>query len=357
MAFITIPKIKIAGMAAAVPKKIVNNSDNTHKLSSEYDNQSFVEQTGVYERRIDETLTTSDLCYKGTEQLLKDLNWEKEDIEALIFVSQTFDFIAPATACVMQDKLGLSKECLAFDIELGCSGWVYGMTSLASLMVNGSVKKALLMVGDARRNYEGSERHEGALFGYAGTITALEYDENSPGFICHLGSDGSGYNSLYIKEGGSRYPLNKNSLIESNEDGKIGCGLSSKMNGMDVFSFGISAAPKSIKALCNKYNLNLNNTDFLILHQANKQMNDIIVKKLKFEAAKVPESLSLFGNTSSASIPLTIVTSLRDILSHGKHTLLCCGFGIGLSWGTIWLETDDIIISPLVEVESNENML
>lgn len=356
MAFLTIPNIKIKGISAGVPSKKIDNLNSELPLSDGYDNQTFVDQTGVRERRVDQ-LTTADLCFKAAEKLISDLNWDKSEISALIFVSQYFDFIAPATACIMQSKLGLPKECLAFDVELGCSGWIYGMSVISSLMRGGTIKKALLMAGDGRANYVGADKKAGALFGYAGTVTALEYDESADMMFTHLGSDGSGYEALMVKEGGARFPFNERSLEYTEVDGKQFCGLSSRMNGMDVFSFGISTAPKSIKKLMKEIGKESTDADYLILHQANKQMNDIIVKKLKFDPERVPESLSMFGNTSSASIPLTIVTNLKEALSKGKHSLLCCGFGIGLSWGSLFCNVEDLVIPDLVEVESHETML
>lgn len=357
MAFINVKNVRVAGMAAGVPRMVMDNLNASRRFSEEYDNATFVEQTGVKERRIDNSITASDLCFAAAEDLLTRLGWDRNEVGALIFVTQTPDFIAPATACVLQDKLGLPKECLAFDIELGCSGWVYGLSVVSSLMQGGSIKKALLLAGDGRNNYEGSEKYVGALFGYATTVTALEYKKGYDGMKFHLGSDGSGWDALYVKEGGTRYPVNKDSLNEVIEDGKPYTGFTSRMKGMDVFSFAISTAPKSVKKLAKEFDFDYTDADYLVLHQANKQINQVISKKLKFEETKVPESMSLFGNTSSASVPLTIVTQLGDIISKGKHKLLCCGFGIGLSWGTVWLETDDVVVSPLIEVESGQNIL
>ena len=186
MAFLSVKNVRIAGISAGVPLKTINNLD-IQDLSSDYDAKDFVEVTGVLERRVDD-YTTSDLCLSAAEQLIKDLEWEKKDIDAIIFVSQTTDFILPATACIIQDKLGLSKECYAEDIVLGCSGWVYGLSSLSSLMASGEIKKALLMAGDAKRRVESND----PLFGYAGTVTALEYVEGEEGFKFHFGTDGSG---------------------------------------------------------------------------------------------------------------------------------------------------------------------
>lgn len=356
MAFFHFKNVKVAGIAAGVPRRIVNNLTADRQISKHYENADFVAATGVVERRTDNELTTSDLCFKAAKQLISDLGWDKSDIGAIIVVSQTLDFIFPATACIMQDKLGLSKECYAEDIQLGCSGWVYGMSNVAALLSNGDIKKALLCTGDARGQFIRPGK-EDPLFGSAGTVTALEYDEGNDGIYGHFGTDGSGYDAIIKPQGGTRYPITQDTFKEVEIDGKSYTGFTTRMKGMDVFSFGISTAPKSIKKIAERFGFNYLDADYFIFHQANKKMNDMIVKKLKLPVEKVPNCMPHFGNTSSASIPLTIVAELKDKAEKGLRHFICCGFGVGLSWGTISFITNNLIISPLVEVDSNEHML
>lgn len=345
MAFFHFKNVRVAGFSAGVPKKKVCNLKLTG-LSENYDAAAFVETTGILERRVDD-LTTSDLCIPAAEQLIADLGWNKSDINVLIFVSQTTDYYLPATACIIQNKLGLSKECYAEDIVLGCSGWVYGLSNAVSLLQSGG--KALLLAGDAKRHVD----TEDALFGFAGTVTALEYSEGTDGFKFHFGTDGSGFDAIIIPDGGSRNQITEDSFKEEIIDGKKYNRLQTRMKGMDVFSFGITTAPKSVKKLAEHFCFDYSAADFLVLHQANMKMNNMIIKKLKFEPEKAPSCMYHFGNTSSASIPLTIVTEL----SSRKNLFtkwICCGFGVGLSWGTVYFSTDNIVISDLVEVSKNE---
>jgi 3-oxoacyl-[acyl-carrier-protein] synthase-3 len=144
MAFFEFNNVQISGFAAAVPKQVVSPKS----LSKDYDDDDFIKSTGVEKVHIGD-LTTSDLCYEAALQLLSDLSWKKEDIDILVFVSQTADYILPATACILQDRLKLSKECYTIDISLGCSGWTYGLSVVSGLLSNGGMKKALLLVGDA----------------------------------------------------------------------------------------------------------------------------------------------------------------------------------------------------------------
>lgn len=347
MAFLRFKDVRIAGIAAGVPKRVLNNLQNNN-ISVDYSAEDYVKTTGVIERHTSKTLCTSDLCFEAAERLIADLQWDKSEIEALVFVSQTADYILPATACILQERLGLSKECYASDCALGCSGWVYGLSQVVSLVANGDIKKALILCGDAKKRADGPSD---PLFGSAGTATAVEFCKGAKGLLFHFGTDGSGYDAIIIPDGGSRNQVSPASFEEEVVDGKITNRMTTRMNGMDVFSFGITVPPKSIKRLAEHYSFDYLDADYYVFHQANMKMNNMIKKKLKLADDKVPECMSHFGNTSSASIPLTIVTQLKDKLTEPKK-FICCGFGVGLSWGTTAFETDsNIVISDLVLVD------
>lgn len=353
MAFCEFKNVRIAGIAAGVPKNVVSilNGDSNVILAEGTSAEDFVEATGVRERRISQNLTTSDLCCAAAEQLIADLNWNKEDIDAVFFVSQTADYILPATSCIIQDRLGLSKECYASDIALGCSGWVYGLSNAVSLISSNNFKKVLLMAGDAKKR---AAAPADPLFGHAGTVTALEYAEGDNGFQFHFGTDGSGYDAIITPDGGSRNQVSAASFELYEFEGKMMHRMQSRMKGMDVFSFGISTAPKTVKKLAEHYGFEYIENDYFIFHQANMKMNNMIIKKLKLPVEKVPSCMYNFGNTSSASIPLTIVTQLKGKVEDKLTKFLCCGFGVGLSWGTVRFETNNFVISNLVEVEDNK---
>lgn len=349
MAFLEFKNVRIAGIAAGVPKNVVSNLHPAENdgVSSEYSPEDFVKTTGVKERHVSGTLCTSDLSFAAAEKLISDLGWDKSEIEALIFVSQTADYILPCTACILQERLGLSKECYAYDCGLGCSGWVYGLSQVASLLAAGTIKKALLLCGDAKKRADGPLD---PLFGHAGTATAVEYSEGSKGFQFHFGTDGSGFDAIITPDGGSRNQITPKSFELEEVDGKMMHRLQTHMKGMDVFGFGISTAPKTVKKLGEHYGFDYQTADYFVFHQANMKMNNMIAKKLKLEPEKVPSCMYEFGNTSSASIPLTIVTQLKN-RADVPTKYICCGFGVGLSWGTVAFETENIIISDLVQVE------
>lgn len=350
MAFLEFKNVKISGLAAAVPKKCSVIDEHSIK-GAKYSAGDYSETVGVYRRRVSDTLTTGDLCYWAAERLITDLNWDKNEIEAIVFVTLSPDYMQPATAGIIQDRLGLTKECFAEDILLGCSGWVYGLCNAASLVSSGNMKKVLLMAGDAKFR---AKHPLDPLFGFAGTVAALEYDEGAESVRFHMGTDGSGYDALIIPDGGARNQLSESSFKVEDVDGKMVHRVQGRMKGMDVFSFGITTVPKSFKKFCEHFNTPLDSFDYYVLHQANKKMNDAIVKKLKLNPQQVPYSLHDFANTSSASIPLTIVTNLKEVCARNKQNILCCGFGIGLSWGTSSFVIDPLcVISDLVEVDED----
>lgn len=350
MAFLSVPSVKISGISVCVP---ANTEDNRYSdLLTDEEKEKLIASTGILQKRVaPEGCCTSDLCFHAAEKLIEELGWEKSDIDALVFLSQTPDYILPATACVLQDRLHLSKECLAYDISLGCSGWVYGLMSVSSIVAQGSVRKALLLCGDlTTRTQSYKDKSSYPLFGDAGTCTAIEFSPEASGFKFHLATDGSGKDAIIIPEGGYRNPATKESLdFVDYGEGKIMTGLHARLDGMSVFSFAITQAPKSVNALCEKYKINKDDVDCYAFHQANLFLNETIRKKLRLPKEKVPYSLKLYANSSSATIPVTLVTEKRNELVNGHMNVIGCAFGVGLSWGSVYFETDNIVVPELIE--------
>lgn len=190
MAFFRFNNSRIVGISAGVPSHV----EPTISTTGAYDAEEYMQTTGILEKRFSNDFTTSDLCLPAAERLLSDLGWAMDEIDGLIFVSQTPDYILPATSCVLHGKLGLKRTCLCLDISLGCSGWVYGMSTALSMMEGGTVRKMLVMAGDARKH---ACEEPDQLFGYAGTVTAIEYDpEKAAPIYVELGSDGTGYDAI-----------------------------------------------------------------------------------------------------------------------------------------------------------------
>jgi len=311
-----------------------------------------VDKTGVEERRFTtEGQTASDLCFAAAEQLFLDNQIDTSEIDILLFVSQTPDYRMPATSISLQHRLGLPKSTAAFDISLGCSGFVYGLSVAYAYANMPQVRKVLLLDGETRSKvYHAKDRKTGFIFGDAAVAAIIEKQDSGTSYFS-LNSDGSKSDLIKIDAGGYRNPSNENTTKEKvvDEHGNIRTDEHGYMNGADVFNFVLREIPKNIKNTLAFSNTEIGDLDFYVFHQANKFMNDYLAKKLKLDLAKVPSSIHKYGNTSSVSIPITIVDQLKDQLNTPKKILLC-GFGVGMSWATAVLATKHIKISDIVEV-------
>jgi 3-oxoacyl-[acyl-carrier-protein] synthase-3 len=353
MAILTFSETGIKGLSAAVPKRKIENLNFTKHFPKDQVKE-VVDKTGVLERRwAPGYMTASDLCFAAAEQLISDLNISKNEIGALLFVSQTPDYRMPATSISLQNRLGLEKTTMALDINLGCSGFVYGLSVAYSLIQQERIKYVLLLDGETRtKQYSFKDRTTGFIFGDGGVAAIIEKDTKYGNSFFSLGSDGSKGDLIKIESGGYRNPSSVESVTEKIVDdyGNIRTDEQGAMNGPDVFNFVIKEVPKNIKGVMEMANLEHNDIDHFVFHQANSFMNGYLAKKLKLDTAKVPASIHKFGNTSSVSIPITIVSELKKALEEDKKLLLC-GFGVGMSWASAILNFVACHISDIVEVE------
>lgn len=351
MSYLSIGNVKISGISACVPKEV--EEVISFPLFTLDNAENFTKTTGVERRRkAPFEVCSSDLCFKAASVLIEELQWDRTEIDCLVFVTQTPDYTLPATSVILQHRLGLSTSCYTLDISSGCSGWVDALSVISSLMSHGSMKKGLLLAGDTILKFcSDTDKSTYPLFGDAGTATALEFtDKDVHGIDFTFNSDGEGRDVIIIKDGGFRNPVNEKSFIkETISEGIERSRLDLILEGMDVFSFGISKAPQSVNNLLNHFSIDAEKVDHFIFHQANKFMNEKIRKKLKLPEEKVPYSLRDFGNTSCATIPLTMVTQLHDSLIKQKLSHVACGFGVGLSWGSCYFQTDQIVCPDLIE--------
>ena len=350
MAILKYNNIGISAIAACVPQKIEYNKDLGYIMSDE-EIQKAIQNIGIEERRIAEPdVCASDLCFRAAQQLLTDNKIDPQSIDVLIFVSQTSDYHQPATAAILQHKLGLSKNTLAFDINLACSGYVYGLSAAYAYALNEGVNRVLLLVGETMSKIVSRyDKVNTPLFGDAGTATLIEKGEQFGKSIFSLHTDGKGAEVMMIPDGGFRNPVSADSFVEETDaNGDKRSPLQFRMDGMAVFNFGMSEEPRDVKNIVEAAGLELSSVDLLIYHQANKFMTDFFSKWLKFDKAKTPYSIRKYGNTSSASIPLTIVSELHDAYPERKNVILS-GFGAGLSWGSVLLNLEQCKISQISE--------
>ncbi|NIK76089.1 3-oxoacyl-[acyl-carrier-protein] synthase-3 [Paenibacillus castaneae] len=335
MARLVLENISIRGIVCALPKNKININDLNDSFSTKEINK-ISRMTGVKSfYRVSEDQTTSDLCILAAERLLTSLEWDKSNIDGVIFVSQTPDYVLPATACVIQAKLGLSEECIAFDINLGCSGYVYGMMVAAQLIQTGNLKRVLLLVGDTiSKIISPEDRSVNFLFGDAGSATALEFERNVSGISVVAGTDGTGEKNLITPARGFRNIRTGDANIRKQAtDGNIRSEEDLYMNGSEIFNFTLDRVPQLVANILETHGWETDDVDYLVLHQANKFILDYLANKMDIEKKKILSNIEEYGNTSSASIPLLITTLLRDRVLSNKPVNLCLvGFGVGYSW-------------------------
>ena len=350
MALIKYSNIGITAISACVPKKISSNY-NLNKYMKEEALLKLIHSIGIKEKRIaSRDVCTSDLCYSAAEQMLKDNDVDKESIDMVIFLSLTPDYITPSTSNILQHRLKLPKSAVCLDISLACSGFVYALSTAFAFASNPEIDKVLVLVGETLSKVTNTKDMVSyPLFGDAGTACIVEKGNFEESFFL-LTSDGSGKDIVKIPHGGFRNPVNVESLADKiRENGNVRKDVEFTMDGLSTFNTAISTIPKQITFLLNKCNIEKSKIDYLVPHQGNKFMIDFIVKRLGFDQSKVPYCLEKYGNVSSASIPLTIVTELENKLMGDKYLLLA-SIGAGWSYGTAYIQTKDISVTPLLEI-------
>lgn len=352
MAFLNYKGVGISALAAAVPKHVINNYEYTEFFSKE-EVKDVVDKVGVFERRFaDADTCSSDLCFAAAEKLIEDNNIDRSEIDLLVFISQTPDYRMPATSIILQHRLGLPNSTIAFDINLGCSAFLYGMSVVYAMMENSGLRKALILDGETRSKvYSPKDRRTAFIFGDAGVAALVERDKKFGESFFSLNSDGSREGLIKIDAGGYRNPSTVETLKEKvvDEYGNIRSDEQAYMNGGDVFTFVNREIPRDIKNLLEYTKRDKDSFDFLIFHQANNFINAHLAKKLKLDTTKIPSSIEKYGNTSSVSVPLTIVSKLKDKLDGNKELLLSA-FGVGMTWATAIVPFVDCKISDIVEV-------
>ncbi|MBL4669828.1 MAG: ketoacyl-ACP synthase III, partial [Flavobacteriales bacterium] len=265
---------------------------------------------------------------------------------------QTPDHILPGTSFLIREKLNLNSSCIAMDLNQGCAGYIYGLSAISTFMSSIKAKKGLLLVGDTITKLISPEDNSLIpVFSDAGTATAIEYDENADDIYFDLCADATGYDAIIVPDGGARNPINLDSLEIKKVNEKIKrAPIHLTMNGHDVFNFGFTKVAPSIPAFMKAINITSDDVDYLILHQANKLLNESIRKKAGFTPEKVPYSIEKYGNTSCATIPLTIVSELKDRVYNKQTSFILTGFGVGLSWGNAYIKTERLVCSSVIEI-------
>lgn len=343
--------IKIVGIASAIPTKVVKSTDFNDKFGEEAV-QKFVDMTGVKEHReAFEHQTASDFGYVAAEKLLTEKNIDRDSIGVLLFGAHSTDYRRPATAGVLHKRLGLSKDCAAFDVGLGCSAFIYCTQVAASMLECSDAKRALIIVGETMTKMIYPEDKSAAmLFGDGGAAVLLEKTEEENMLAGKLCTDGSGYRAIIAPAGGFR------NLEDSHEpmvwsDGSKRTLYNTNMNGTDVFSFTVTKVPKTIKEFLKETEQEVDQYDCLAFHQANQFIHQQLAKKLKADISKMPLCLDRYGNTSAPAIPLLLSDVYGKNEDNKELNVLMCGFGVGLSWGVMSAKINIVDILPVTETD------
>lgn len=349
MAKITFENVCITAISACIPADKAFNKDLTSIMGDD-EVKKIIQSVGITERRIsDKDTFSSDLCYAAAKKLMEDNRIHPDSIDMLLFMSQGGDYRIPATACILQHRLGLSKDCAAMDLSLGCSGYVYALSCAMAYASMPGINRVLLLDGETfSKIVNPRDKVNVPLYGDGGTATLIEKScGHNNTFILH--TDGSGEDAVKI-HAGMRNPITSESCVVSErEEGNYRSDLEVYMDGMEVFNFAIRVVPKGVKDILKETSYDLNDIDWLVFHQSNRFMTDFFVKKLKADPNKVPYCISYLGNTSSASVPLTIVSELKGKTDNAYKVILC-GFGAGLSWATAIVDLSECSISEMIEI-------
>lgn len=346
----SIPHISMRGIAIALPEKIEFN----HQLSDVLDDEDIerVSQTiGIYSRKVaGEEITAFNLMFQAIENLLKTTNISKKNIDCLVCITQTPDYLIPGNSFLLSHQLGLKTSVLTLDINAGCAGFTHGLIVLGKLISNGDIKCGLLVVGDTlTKLVNPQDKTERLLFGDGAAACVLEFDKKSKGLTACWRTIANDYHKLIVPAGGMRKPTTEDTkIVKIQEDGSYRSENDLIMDGAAVFSFSIKEVPELVNLALENCNLSHEDIDLFVFHQANKFMVDYIRKKLKLPEEKVPIFVEGIGNTSSASIPIAISRyALNQGINKISGRLCLTGFGVGLSLSSIIIEVEDLIVTSL----------
>lgn len=327
--------VDIKAISCAVPKNAFQIA-SLGSIWGESEIRRIISTSGIEEVRIaDEKTTTADLCVRAAEVIFEKLPVSKDSIDGIVFVSQTPDYILPATSCTLQSRLGISQEAVAIDINHGCTGYIYGVFLSSMLVASGSCRRVLLLAGDTTSKLIAAhDRSLRTIFGDGSSATIIEKGERSLYF--RFKTDGERYDRLIVPAGGMRIPRSEESCVARKmENGNYRSQEHLFMDGIEVMKFALSDVPSLVEKLLIDVGWSKTDVGCYVFHQANKFIIEYVIKKMKLPTEAVPIAVKKYGNTGPASIPITLAQGLIDetLDSSSLRSTVAAGFGVGFSWG------------------------
>lgn len=331
--------IGIKAIEYVLPDKVLSNEELA-EIYYEWSAEKIFAKTGIAKRHIvSEEESATDLAEQAARKIFESGIISPEEIDFIIFATQSPDYKLPTSACILQNKLGISKNAGAYDFNLGCSAYIYGLAMAKSFINTRIAKNILLLTAETYTKYiHPLDRSTRTIFGDAGAATLICDDGHSIGEF-DLGTDGSGKNALIIPAGGAKLPASNETSKVQNDNGSIRSQENLFMDGTEVFNFTIDVVPKSINNILEKHEVLLEEIDLFVFHQANKFMLDFLRKKIKIPKEKFYINIEDIGNTVSATIPIALKRAENEGRLKKGDKVLITGFGVGLSWGStiiIW---------------------
>lgn len=329
----------ILAIEYALPEKLLTNAELVQEFQT-WTEEKIYQKTGIMSRHVTEVGETAlDLAEKATNKLFESGVIQKSEVDFLIMATQSPEYVLPTTACLLQERLGLNSNVGAFDLNLGCSAYIYGLSVAKGLIAAGIAHNVLLVTGDTYSKYVNPlDRSTRTIFGDAATATLIGEGGMEIGQF-DLGTDGSGKDLLMVPAGGTRLPKSAETGVEEEIEGNVRSKDNLYMDGAGVFEFTIREVPASVKRLLEKEGHEKEQVDLFVFHQANKFMLEFLRKSMKLNADKFYMNFSDTGNTVSSSIPIALKRAIDEGVIKENQSILLSGFGVGLSWGTTILRT------------------
>jgi 3-oxoacyl-[acyl-carrier-protein] synthase-3 len=326
--------IYINSISYYLPELILSN-DSIHQKFPEWDIEKISTKTGINSRHISaKDEFSSDMAVKAAEQLFLEHNIDRSTIDFLLFCTQSPDYFLPTTACLLQDRLGLNTTAGALDFNLGCSGFVYGLSLAKGLVAGGMAKNILLITSETYSKFiHPEDKSNKTIFGDAAAATLISSESG----FCSIGdfvfgTDGKGAENLIVKQGGMRFPVSNDNIDVCDEYGNIKNDKNLFMDGAAIFNFTIESVPKLTKAILEKSKLNMEQVDLFVFHQANKYMLNHLRKKIGIPEEKFFIAMEHCGNTVSSTIPIALYEAQKQGKIDQSKNVILAGFGVGYSW-------------------------